>query len=311
MGSTLLRFEDGKISIGGRELLVSSARLSMQTSLSKERVYGDSDSSLRGSTVNFLGHRALSPVKGNLSISFYISSESMHTNNIEKFAELAQLAMIDRDQKKISELPINDNIVGRYAFDNMYIKSFSFEMKPFGLILASATYDIYGTIRSTVDSFFVNPETDFAHALSSFGSIKINGNSVTNYLNEDFEVLSFRYNIMVSRRINLRIRENESTAISENAGGAIPSRVTVESIEAEAEITASTMIDNLNHGGDQQRVFKQNQESEDSFFELFMYTLKGKKISRFTCKGKIVSQDLSISDGSNAVSNIKLHQVIK
>ena len=55
----------------------------------------------------------------------------------------------------------------------MYLKSFGFDMSPFGLIRASATYDIYGTINKVINTYFQKEETNFAHSLKSFGQIKI------------------------------------------------------------------------------------------------------------------------------------------
>jgi len=310
MSSPLLRFEDGKIVIGGKEILVSSAVLSTKTSLAKERVYGARDPKTLGPSVNFIGYRPLSGVQGSLSIKFFISANTMSTNNLDAFLQLGRVAMNRQAAKDISEFPINDNLVGRYKFNNMYLKSFSFEMKPFSLISANATYDIYGTVEATADRLLSLRDVDFAHSIKSFGSVKISGGEIDSVFDYGFEMLSLRYNILVNRKISNRIRENENTDVAKHAGGAVPSRVSVENIEAAAEIVGSELVDNLNAYGSQQRS-SQSDNLQDSGFNVFMYSMNGIKIGNFSLSGKIMDQKISISKGATAVSTINMQEVIR
>jgi len=310
MTTPLLRFEDGRVVLGGREVFVNSANLSLKTTLEKERVFGGTDSSIMGSKVEFAGYRPKNGVTGNLSISFYVSPSSMARDNLGAFLELAEIAMSGGAKDSVTENPINDNYVGRYSFDNAYLKTFSFEMKPFGLIMASANYDIYGTISDYPDKWLTKQDIDFGHAIKSFGSIKISGAETQSVFASGFEMLSLKYNILVNRKVSNRIRANENTQIATYAGGAVPMRVSSENIEAQAEIVGTELIDNLNSYGDQQRG-SQSDNLEDSVFDIFMYSMHGIKIGHFSIAGKIVSQQMNISENSHAISRVQLQQVIK
>ena len=52
MKNPYLRFEDGKITLNGKNIMVSSASLSIAPSLQEERVYGDLDLSIVGAKLN-------------------------------------------------------------------------------------------------------------------------------------------------------------------------------------------------------------------------------------------------------------------
>ena len=77
-----LRFEDGKIALGGKDLLVQSAQLSVAPSLEVGRVYGDYDPDLAGAKTE-LADRSFSPTAGlvgSLNINFIISAEFFAQN---------------------------------------------------------------------------------------------------------------------------------------------------------------------------------------------------------------------------------------
>ena len=310
MTTPLSRFEDGRIVLGGREVFVNSASLSIQTTLEKERVFGGFDNSIMGSKVEFAGYRPKNGVTGNLSISFYISPSSMSKDNLSAFLELAEIAMSGGGKDSITENPINDNYVGRYNFDNAYLKTFGFEMKPFGLIMANASYDIYGTISNYPDKWLTKQDIDFGHAIKSFGSIKISGAETQSVFSSGFEMLSLKYNILVNRKVSNRIRANENTQIATYAGGAVPTRVSSENIEAQGEIVGTELIDNLNSYGDQQRL-SQSDNLDDSVFDIFMYSMQGVKIAHFSIAGKIINQQMNIAENSHAISKIQIQQIIK
>lgn len=310
MPTPLLRFEDGRVMIGGKEILVNSASLNLRNNLAKERVYGDFDAETRGSKIDFVKYHPVNGVQGSLSITFMVSASLIGPNNVESFLELSMISTSGGVKKNISEKPINNNVVGRYKFNNMYLKTFGFEMKPFNLISATATYDIYGTIHATADRWLTLEDRDFAHALKSFGAIKITGAEIDSIFSHGFEILAMKYNILVNRKPANRIRENENTGIAKYSGGSVPYRVSVEKIEAQAEIMGSELIDDLNAYGDQQRG-SQAESLQNSVINLFMYSMNGVKIGNFSLEGKIIGQQMNISAQSPAACQVNFHQVIR
>ena len=94
----------------------------------------------------------------------------------------------------------------------MYLKSFSFDMKPFGIIQANATYDIYGSVTRVIDRRFQKSEVDFAHGLKSFGNIVASAGG-----QEQFEIAGLKYNIIVGRKVYNHIRGNEHTSLKHNS----------------------------------------------------------------------------------------------
>jgi len=300
MSDPLLRFEDGKISIGGKDLFASSANLSLAPTLEAGRVYGDYDPAIAGARTQFVNFLPINNLKGQLDVSFYISAEQFavdgNPNNIERIFDIAG---------GMSEAPINNNIVGRYGFDNMYLKSFSFDMKPFGIIQANASYDIYGSVTKVIDRRFEKSEIDFAHGLKSFGNV------VASAGNQDqFEIASLKYTIIVGRKTHNHIRANEDTSINTTPHGAIPVRVSIENIEKEMVLGASEFVDNLNSYGDQQYV-SSPESLNDTKIEAFLLSLQGQRIARFSVSGKIHSESMSIQEGQYAKGSITVREIVK
>ena len=305
MSNKFLRFEDGKISLNGQELMVNSASLSIAPALDIERVYGDYDPEINGARVQFVNFHPSSHIKGKLDISFYISAETISVNNVNRLFELAEIGSGDRSKKRMSEMPLNNNIVGRYTFDNLYLNNFSFQLTPFSLIRANASYDIYGTIKKIPDSYFNRVDANFAHSLKSFGDIKISNEASS----DEFEMTSLSYSINVERKINSRIRANEHTAIVNSTQGALPFRVSCEKIESTVDVESNEMPENINEYGDSSYFYSANQA--DSSANIFLYSLSGDRIYRFQCSGKIMNQSLDISEGQHAKSKIVIKEVIK
>ena len=101
----------------------------------------------------------------------------------------------------MSELPVNGNKVGRYSFDNAFLTSLSFKLVPFGVIQASASYAIYGTITNKgVADTFNKSEVDFAHGLKSFGDLKIGSSIAEDVVGGRFEISELSYSIKVERK---------------------------------------------------------------------------------------------------------------
>lgn len=300
MSNPLLRFEDGKVSIGGKDVLASSASLSLAPSLNVERVYGDYDPSIVGARTEFVNFAPTQNLKGQLDISFYISADTFavdgNPNTIDRMFDIAD---------GMSEAPINNNVVGRYSFDNMYLKSFSFDMKPFGIIQANATYDIYGSVTRVIDRRFQKSEVDFAHGLKSFGNIVASAGG-----QEQFEIAGLKYNIIVGRKVYNHIRGNEHTSLNTTAHGAVPARVTVENIEKEMTLGANEFVDNLNAYGDQQ--YGTSPESlNNTKIEAFLLSLQGERIARFSVSGKIQSESMRIQEGQHAMGSITVKEIVK
>jgi hypothetical protein len=305
MSKPFLRFEDGKISLGGKDLMVRSANLSIAPSLNAERVYGEFDVNIVGAKTQFINYNPVDNLKGQLDINFFISADTFAidgvTNTIDRMFDI---------KDGMNENPINGNIVGRYAFDNMYLNSFGFSMQPFGVIEANAKYNIYGTIRKTIDRRFTKSSVDFAHSMKSFGSMKASGTDADAAAGRQFEITSLQYNIMVGRKVHNRIRSSEHTSINTNANGVVPSRVSAENIESEMSIDCNEMIPWLNAYGDQQ-TYGSPEGIADSEIQAFLYDLQGNKIAKFKTQGKIQQQSYAISEGQQAKTSITIKEIIK
>ena len=305
MSKPFLRFEDGKISLGGKDLLVNSADLSIAPTLEPERVYGDYDASIAGAKTEFVNFSPMSNLRGSLKISFFISAET--------FAQGGTPNSIDRlfDIKEgMSELPINQNIVGRYSFDNMYLKSFDFQLEPFQTIKANATYDIFGSINRTIDRRFNVASMNFAHALKSFGEMKASGSTMDAATSKQFEIKSLSYNIVVDRKVHNTIRGAEHTSVNTSANGVVPARVTVEGIESEMSVQGNSIVPLLNSYGDRQ-AFASPDDIADSKIEAFLYDIDKNKIARFSSQGKIQTQSYSIGEGQYAKGSITIKEILK
>lgn len=306
MSDKFLRFEYGKISLNNSDLMVNSAELVISPSLQQERVYGEYDQEIQGSSVDFVGDAPVSNLQGSLNISFYLSADTVSSNNINRIFELIEVASPLFDKKNISESPINSNIVGGYQFNNMFLNSCSISIRPFNLISCSASYDIYDTIKKTSSRTLGDVNKDMAHGLKSFGKITVNSGQIDNEL----ELSSVDYSISVERKITNSIVQNENISNSLNYGNISPSRVSVGSIVSSVNIQSNQIIENLNAYGSQQQSLIAD-SAQDSSLDLFLYTMNQNKIGYLKCSGRIHQESLSITEGSHAKSSILIQQVIK
>jgi hypothetical protein len=307
MSAPFLRFEDGRVQLGGKNLMVSSANLSIAPKLSEERIYGDFDQDLRGAKTEFVKFSPIGILQGKLDINFYISAETFtvngNPNNIERMFEI---------KAGMSDAPINDNIVGRYKFDAAYLKNFSFSLSPYKNIIATASYDIYGTIQRYREARgrFAKSLVDFGHGLQSFGEMKISNQTAETAIGRQFEISNLKYNIVVERKVHSHIRDNEHTSVNTRPQGSTPFRITAENIQSEMTVEANEMIPNLNPYGDQQNgAIAKN--LADSTITAYLYGLTGEKIAKFSSTGKIHSETMSISEGQYAKAQITIKEVIK
>ena len=305
MVSPFLRFENGKISLNNKDLMVSSANLSISPNMQTERVYGDYLEGVSGSRVDFVNFAPTNNLQGQLNITFYISADTLYsnkqTNTIDRLFEI---------KEGMSELPINTNRVGRYFFDNMYLKSFGFSFTPYQLIRAQASYDIYGSIQKEGGAFLPKTEANFAHGLKSFGEMKATGLIADQAIDGQFEITSLKYNILVERKPSNSIRASENTRINTQSSGVRPTRVNVGTIESEMNIECNDMIPYLNSYGDQQ-LGSSPQTLQQSEVSAHLYSMQQEKIATFSTRGKIQTQSTSISEGDYAKSNITIKQIIK
>ena len=302
-----LRFEDGKITLGNKDILAQSAQLSFAPSLQTERVYGNVNQSTLGSSIETQS-RTFSPkagLKGSLAVTFIVNEEffakDSTVNNIDSLFHV---------KSGMSDQPINGNRVGRYLFDNMYLKSFGFSMQPFGVIFAKAEYDIYGSLRKSPSFRFQKLSIDPAHALKSFGEVKASNIDMSTYVGGQFELNSLEYNILVERKIHNHIRASEHTSINTTANSVVPVRVSTESIEAQMTIKGNEIVKNLNPLGDAQSGGVADGLS-DSSIAAYIYSLAGDRIASFSCTGKIMSQSLSIAEGQYSEGTITVKEIIK
>ena len=308
MNKPFLRFEDGKISLGNKDLMVKSANLSMAPALEPERVYGDYNPIIVGSKTEFVDFAPKGGLTGKLDITFMIVDETfdVDSNLVNDINVLFDI----RDG--MSEDSIHGNIVGRYFFDDMYLNSFSFSLAPYRIIEAKASYDIYGTIHKTLNRRFQKVGIDPAHGLKSFGKIEASNNSMQAANGRPFEVSQLDYSIRVGRKLHYHIRDGEHSRVATSSNGIVPHRVSVENIEATMSLEGNDIIQKLNPYGEFQSGSGRVSESDrDSSVSAFLYTMSGKRIASFGCEGKVAEQSVNISEGNYAKGKLTVKQIIK
>lgn len=308
MSKPFLRFEDGKISLGNKDLMVTSASLSISPGLEPERVYGDYSPSIVGSNTEFIDFAPKGGLAGKLEIKFMIIDETFDVDN-----NLANDINVLFDIRNgMSEEAIHGNIVGRYFFDNMYLNSFSFSLAPYRIIQASASYDIYGSIYKAIDRRFQKTSIDPAHGLKSFGKIEASNTSMQTANGRQFEVSQLDYSIRVGRKLHYHIRDGEHTRVATASNGIVPHRVSVENIEATMSLEGNDIVQKLNPYGEFQAGSGRASEADrNSSVFAFLYTMSGKRIASFGCEGKITEQSVDISEGDYAKGKLTVKQIIK
>ena len=307
MSKPFLRFEDGKISLGNKDIMVKSANLSIAPQLQPERVYGDYDASIVGATTKFIDFAPTGGLAGKLDITFMIIDETFDVVNGQN-----DINVLFDIRDGMSEDPINGNIVGRYFFDNMYLTDFSFSLAPYKIIEARASYNIYGTIHKAISRRFQKLGIDPAHGLKSFGKVKASGVDMESVNNRQFEVSQLDYNIRVERKLHYHIRGSEHSSVATSPNGAEPQRVSVEKIEATMSLTGNDIVQKLNpHGEFQSGTSRAVPANRDSSVSAFLYTMQGDRVARFQCNGKIMEQSVGISEGDYAQGKMIVKQIIK
>ena len=148
-------------------------------------------------------------------------------------------------------------------------------------------------------------ENDFVHALKSFGNLNASTGG------SDFEIKKLGYNIVVNRKEYNHIRDGEHTSVNTSPDGVVPTRVSVESIEAEMSVEANDIVSNLNPYGISQTYGQGLNTQTTSSIYAFLYSIDGSKIAKFSCVGKIQNQSLSISEGQYSAGSVTIKQIIK
>ena len=109
MSQPFLRFEDGKIALGGKDLLAKSAQLSITPTLEPERVYGEPDLDILGAKTEFVNFVPKGGLRGSLQVSFVISddffAQNSTVNNIDRLFDISA---------GMSEAPINGNRFSKF-----------------------------------------------------------------------------------------------------------------------------------------------------------------------------------------------------
>lgn len=305
MSESFFRFENTKIQIDGKDLMVTSANLSMETSLQSERVYGDYDAEIDGATTEFVTHSPNAGIRGTLEVQFLISAENFAQegtpNNIDRFLEI---------KAGMSEKSINDNVVGPYEFDNIYLNNFGFQLVPFDLVKASARYSIYGSIYKDAAQRLAGASSNFAHAFKSFNDIKINSASSYGIFGNDFFAKKLQYQINVERKAQTNIANSESSLFSKSADGVVPKRLSVSRIESEMNIESNEIVPELNDRGDQQSSSIYSEKMQ-STVTAYLFSMGGDRLASFSCSGRVSSQGFNVSEGQNGAAKISIKGVVK
>ena len=309
-----LNFESTTIELGGYKLFATDGTVDIKPSLGEGRVYGEFNEKIGGTKTKMHRQAPLAPMEGTLNVNFYITKEFF-----DAVLGLDELF----DVENVTELPIKNNRVGRYVLGDLYLQTFSFSMKPFGVIKASASYLMTGTMYRVRPSYqmTVNDINEFdpAHALRSFALVTAGGQDLQsqdflrsggNEQDYVFEITSLEYNINVERRKSALIRSNENSIINTRAEGATVSRVSVNNMYSEMKIASNDLVDKLNPYGDFQ-VSTTPFGIQDASVTAYLYSINGERLSKFKSTGKIVAQALQVNKDGMTTANISVKQIIR
>ena len=338
--SSFTSFRNCLVELGGTQIYATSASLSMETSLQRDvRIEGYSLETA-GAKINSPRLVPTSGVNGTLQVDFVICDEHFNVvngkNDINKIFDLSpgmspELAKIGR--------------IGKYRFFNAGIKSFSFEMRPFSLIKASAEYEIFGSVVEVPEKplpvksgCYINGQLNPNHqnqsdcsaaggtwryginpaeGLKSFGTVHANGINLATKEEYDIQLTSARYSITAKRDYNYTIRANEHPAAVFMPGAMMPYRVCLSSLEVNCEISSNKIMPNLNERGNIQESLEglntREIEVQLSLFEArdFSGGVGSNNLANFSCVGHVTNQDLRVSDGSYLQGSFNVMQVLK
>jgi hypothetical protein len=313
--SSFVNFKRCLVELGNYQIYATSANLSLNTSLARDtRLIGYSQDTA-GATINDPRLVPTAGVKGTVSFDFVISSQhfSRDANGKNTIADIFEL------NRQMSPELTKVGRIGNYRFYNAGLKSFSFNMKPFSLITASAEYEIFGSVSEVVDKALPVDDVNPAEGLKSFGSATANGMTLNDSSTFDVQLISANYRVQATRKFNYTIRANEHPVTKFVPGAMMPYRVSLSTVTIDCSVNSNKIIPNLNEYGNMQNSFDSFDMSE---VELSLNLFEARSASNvrgtdsghlaeFKCIGAVTSQNLSVDSGSYLSGDFNIQQVLK
>ena len=310
-------FKDCVVELDGVQIFATSASLSISTSLERDVRLEGFSKPLAGALINAPTLVPTDGVKGTFSVDFVIAEEhfSIDTDGENKIENIFKIS------KDMPPELTRIGRVGNFRFFNAGIKSFSFEMRPFSLVKASAEYEIFGSIVNVptkpLPYIGMNENVNPAEGLKSFGTVTARGINLATSREYEIELISAVYNIQAKRRYNYTMRANEHPISRFIPGAIMPYRVSFEEITKTISMKSNKVIPLMNEAGVLQDSYDdlnlEALEVELSLFEARDLDSNGtsKNLANFKCAGNITSQSLEVSDGSYLSGDFEVMQVIK
>jgi len=312
--SQFVSFRDCMVTIGAFQVYATSVSLDMQTSLTKDVRLEGFDGDLVAATVNRPTLTPTDGVKGTLSVDFVVSKQHFLYDEIENENNIASIFELN---KQTSTALQQFGRVGNYRFFNAGLKSFSFSMRPFDLVRASAEYEIFGSIIQVSKELDVIDNLNPAEGLKSFGDVVVDGINLQDQSRFNIQLLSAQYSVRASRKYNFSIRANEHPVANYVPGAIMPYRVSLADLTIETQITSNKIIPAINETGKMQHGFGGEDFSE---VEVTLQLFEAKDeagdgqsnlLAKFGCVGQVTQQSLSAQGGSYLNGNFSVKQVIK
>ena len=348
--SAFTNFKRCLVELDGQQIYATSASLSMNTSLARDKRLEGWSPSTAGALINDPTLTPTAGVIGTLSFDFVISSQHFNrqpsvyvhlTSGIEitpeEWTELPEVEDSDPAVPWQGDYEPKDYInniqsifdinrymspdlarvgrIGNYRFFNAGLKSFSFSMKPFSLIEASAEYEVFGSVLEVSDKGLPVDLIDPAEGLKSFGNLAANGVNLQNKEVFNVQLVSADYSIQAKRQYNYTIRANEHPVAKFVPGAMMPYRVSLGEVEVECSIKSNKIVSNLNEYGNMQT-------SADDFdirrmeLSLNLYEARGDSegpshLAEFKCLGAVTNQQIQVSEGSYLYGTFSVKQILK
>ena len=185
-------------------------------------------------------------------------------------------------------------------------------MRPFSLIEASASYEIFGGVLEVAAGAYTAGDINPADSLKSFGEVIARGINYRTAKEMDMNIITANYRANVKRRFNYTIRANEKPINNYVPGAIMPYRASIESVVVDCSITSNKIIERMNESGHQQQG-SQHINTQEMEIKLELYEAKGasEKIAEFSTLGAITSQNLSVSEGSYLMGDLSIQQILK
>lgn len=236
-----------------------------------------------------------SPIKGSLSIEFFIN-----TGSLQSFFNLTGL-LGDEIYPKVNETKIT-GFFGNFFFDNGYMESLSFSTKAFSPYLANASIALFGNLRydkDNIDNFYNNPDFNKQKTLPHAVGTKVSG---LNYVGMD-SITAFSYSINCSRSYGFEI----PTGGNSSESGIVPVRGSKKEIDINCRLMGNNLNPYLTLSGKRAEI-KVN--VEDIGFKGFSDQSSG-LLHQFDAYGVIGKEDLSVSQGGFLEGSVNIKQTYR